>query len=428
MKRALIQQLSLALAVIGGSAAISYGIGRSMREEPAEAAARWQQESPGSSLSAGDPAGDSALLSSADATLSPEERAKKVAAIKQRISALWASPPYIVMDCEAERESHALLKQLDTDELKAMLRETKIGTQRIASHIIRTRVSEALIARGEGPAALEESMTYLADSMNPFQTFGTWAKRDPEKAFAWLRDAKLSPELEEKRSGMQINALYNFAKKDFARAAAELSYIAQEDKRWALNTLAGAAQGQEAEALLKELVATHDPDAAMEIERSKVNDLAKDDPAAALEHIAGLDLPAEQKAELEIAQLAAVSRKSVAEAYDAWISRHDDTDPIPDRMWQQLDTNFVFQNQDTVKWLDSMPPGATRDAFYRRGVRLLASRQDFDKAAAYASTIESPEDRRLTLRMLSTMWGETNASAAKTWREGLSPTDRQQLD
>lgn len=420
MSRAIIKQLSLALAVIGGAATISYGIGRSLREQPAEAAARWQQDGSGSSLSAMDHA--------AAATLSPQERAKKVAAIKRRLSALWECAPFIAADWEAERETKALLKQLDNDELSTFLRETKASANLLANFHIRTSTAEELVARGEAPAALEESMTFLADSSNPLRTFGAWAKRDPEKAFIWLRDAKLSPELEQKRSTMQINALYDLAKKDFARAAAELPYITQEDKRWALNSLAGAADSEESQALLKDLVATHDPDAALLLEKSKVNDLANEDPEAALDHITGLDLPADQKADLEIALISGASHKSVPDAYNAWISRREDGDPIPDSMWRQLETNFTFQNQETLTWLDAMPAGATRDAFYRRGVRLLAARYDFDKAAAYAATIESPEDRRLTLQQLSTMWTEANPDAAKTWREGLSGSDRQQFE
>lgn len=423
MKRTTVKQLSLALAMIGGCAAIAYGIGRSMREQPADAATRWQQEG-----SAGQRAAASAPPSSAHANLSPDERAKKVAAIQRRLSALWECAPFVVADWEAERETQALLKQLQADELISFLRETKASANLLTNYHIRRCVAEALIARGQAPAALEQSMTFLADSSNPIRTFEAWAKRDAEKAFEWLRNAELSPELEEKRSAMQINALHDFAKKDFARAAAELPYVEQEDKRWFLNSLAGVAQDDDSMALLKELIATHDPDATMEIERSRVNNLANEDPVAALEHIAGLDLPAEQKADLEVAQISGASNKSVPDAYNAWISRREDTDPIPDRMWQQLERNFVFQNEDTLKWLDSMPAGATRDAFYRRGVRLLAARHDFEKAVAYAATIESPEDRQLTLLTLSTMWSEANPDAAKTWREGLPQRDRQQFE
>lgn len=94
-------------------------------------------------------------------------------------------------------------------------------------------------------------------------------------------------------------------------------------------------------------------------------------------------------------------------------------------MWPLLDRNFIFYHDDTMKWLDAMPAGATRDAFYRRGVRLLASRHDFNKAASYAATIGNPEDRQLALKMLNTMWTEANPEGAKAWQEGLPDSDLQ---
>ena len=425
--RGLMKRIILALALIGGSAAIAYGIGRSMREQPAESVARWQQGTSSSTagLSAPDAAGSHPAASSTAASLSKEEREKKVARVKKRLCELWECAPNIFADWEAERETQALIQELDAAELAAFLRETKVNGNRMQNFYIRTRVAEALVGK-DGPAAIEESMTYLADSSGPARTFAAWVKKDPEQALTWLRDAKLSPELEEMRSSMRQNALSDLARKDFARAAAELPYLDAEEKRWLLRALGSAASGDETKnRTLKELVATHDPGAALEIEKSKVMSIASKDPAAALEHIAGLDLPAEQKAELEMAQLHTASTKSVPQAFDAWLSRREDQAPIPDAMWPLLDRNFIFYHDDTMKWLDAMPAGATRDAFYRRGVRLLASRHDFNKAASYAATIGNPEDRQLALKMLNMMWTEANPEGAKAWQEGLPDSDLQ---
>lgn len=424
----LTQRLALALAIIGGSVAIAYGIGRSMRELPAESAARWQQGSSSSAAgySGPDATGSHPAASSTATSASPEEREKKMARIKLRLCELWECTPNIFADWEAERETQALIEELDPAELAAFLRETKTNGNRMQNFYVRTRVAEALVAK-DGPAAIEESMTYLADSLGPVRTFAAWVKQDPEEALTWLRDAKLSPELEEMRFSMRQNALSDLAQKDFTLAAAELPYLDAGEKRWLLNSLGAAAKDEAKSALLKELIATHDPGAALAIEKSKVMSLAGKDPAAALEHIASLDMPAEQKEELEIAQLHGASSKSVTEAYDAWLSRRADTDPIPDGMWPLLDRNFIFYHDDTMKWLDTMPAGATRDAFYRRSVRLLASRHDFEKAAAYAATIGSVEERQLTLQMLGTMWTEANPGAAKAWQQGLPESDRQHL-
>lgn len=423
------KRLMFALTLIGGSAAIAYGVGRSMRELPAANAARWQQ---GASATAPGMSGEdhptAGTASTSPASAPPKERAKKVASIKQRLRELWRAAPAIVADWEAERETQALLKQLDTAELAAFLRETKTDGGSLANYHIRYRLSEAL-ATQDGPAALEESMTYLADSLSPVRTFGHWAKHDPDAALTWLRDAKLSPALEEMKSSMRINFLSDLAEKDFTRAIAELPYMDAAEKRWFFNSLGSIAAKDEAKnAALKELVATHDPSAALEIEKSKVSTLASKDPAAALDHIASLDLPAEQKAELEIAQLRSASAKSMTEAFDGWLARHEDTAPIPDSMWPALESSFIFRNEETLKWLDTLPAGATRDAFYQRGVRLLAARHDFAKAADYTATIEDPAARELTMKRLHSMWTEANPDAAKSWQESLPESDRQHLD
>ena len=129
----------------------------------------------------------------------------------------------------------------------------------------------------------------------------------------------------------------------------------------------------------------------------------------------------------EVTCLDGMAHRLVKEAYQAWMDIRAPAAPIPERVLDGFNANFIFRPDEMRGWLGTLEPGPVRDAFHERSLSHLAAHRHFDQAAKFTTTIEDPAIRSAALKSLQKPWRRSNAEAAKAWATGLPENDRAAL-
>jgi hypothetical protein len=367
-------------------------------------------------------AADDPLSATDEGTLSgAAARHARVKKLKERFHALWSSVEYRNGDWETARECQRLLAQLSTEELADYCRAS------VDDRDLRGALLDEWVLR-DGPAAMDTAVHLFDDKVDIQRSMWIWSSRDPEAVIAWMRQAEIPSHHTDAASHVRVNLLMDLAAKDFSRAEKELPYMEKPEKEWLLQWLAiRAGTDPEKTARVKEIAAQYSPSSAAEIEKAGFRAMVARDPEAAAKHLEGMGLTGRERAEMETTYLEGMSGRGVGEAYQAWMAVRDPAVPIPERVWEGFNSNFIFKPEETRRWLDIIPPGPERDAFYEHSIQHLAAHGAHDKAAAYTATIEDSAIRTAALKTLQRMWTEANPEAAKSWQESLPDHDRQSL-
>ncbi|WP_367873944.1 hypothetical protein [Luteolibacter sp. Populi] len=402
----------IALPVLIGLA--GYAIGRSAREVPESAALQW---SPRTEPAAADrPANDESTA---------DQREVFVKELKDRLQYLWRSSPDPFRDWEVKRETRQLLAKLTTAELEAWFRSSEEAVTS-AEHFLRSEILKSWAQR-DGPAAVTRCSTGKDDPS--ISAFISWAEVDREAALHWLRDVELPPHVGSRKSSLRVNFLLRLVRYDFDRVTQELPFMDAAERASTLNALAlNAPDDPAARERLRKLTA-ESPDEAESIrmESSLLTRLAQTDPAAARARVDAMDLTPERRAQLEFGILYGAANNHPAEAYAEWVAHHPAEQPLPETFWPLLDQSLSFRTEPMIAWMDSLEAGSVRDAIYERGTRLVAAKQNFTKAAEYATGIADPARRGPALEVLKVMWSEGDPDGARQWLEGLGEADRKAL-
>jgi hypothetical protein len=280
----------------------------------------------------------------------------------------------------------------------------------------------------DGPAAVTQSESARGTPYNAISAFKTWGSSDPRKALAWLRDTELPAVLKDQDKTIRHSFLIDLAQTDFGQVVEELSYLDAAERNRVLRTLGSAIDGHpELQDKIRNLAkTTTDPATSRVLEEALVSQLAKTDPVAALEHIAGLNLSPADKAGMELDVIRA-DYDQPAKSFGEWLARNPNIETVPEGLWPMMDIRYTMHPEEMTRWLDSLSPGPLRDAFYERGTRLVASQGKYDKAASYIDGIADPGKRLAAMRMLRTMWTETQPDNARAWLDRLPQADRRAL-
>lgn len=406
------KSILIASTVIAAAGLFGYIAGRISRVSLPPAVMHWQMPE----------ASDDLLSSAGNGTLSdPAARHVRVKKLKERFHTLWSSAEYRHGDWETRRECQLLLAELGTDELAEYCRASADDRR------LRSRLLDEWVQR-DGPAAMETALHLFSDRTDVHRTMWAWSLQKPEASLDWLREVQMPAHFADSKPHFRVNLLMDLATKDFSRPEKELPYMQSTEKEWLFKRLAQlAGTDPEKTARVKELSAQYSPASAAEIAKAGFRAMVAQDPEAAAKHLESMDLTGSARTEMETAYLEGMSNRGLTEAYQAWISVRDSSAPIPESVWRQVDSAFIFQPDKTKEWLDAFQPGPERDAIYARSIQHLAVRGNHDHAAAYISMIEDSTLRGAALKTLQRLWNESNAEAAKSWQSKLSAADRQVL-
>lgn len=409
----------LLVAALLASAA-GYSTGRVVRWSPSAEIARVAQADSLHEETASEPGSPSAASS-------PAERAAYVARMRDKLIRMWRTSPSI-RDWELRRETHRLLAKLTADELAELYQAQDWGT--LGEMWLRQAYLTEWAIK-DGPAAVTRSVKKGEADNNACSAFATWAFHDPDAALVWLRDVQLPPPLANSKDSIRLHFLSAFAQVDFQRVSEEFAYMSPKGRTMMLSSLTRqGASDPEFAAKVSELSKQYmDPKGALVVERSLLSNMAQSDPAAANDRIAKMDLPEADTAELYLAVLRGQSSNQPAKAFAGWLARNPSVENLPGNLVPVMDQSFWSDEgrKEMTGWLDSLPAGPARDAFYEHATRLVAANGGFEKAATYADAISDPAKRVSAIKTLRNMWTGRNPEAAGAWLGRLSQEDRAAL-
>ena len=409
-----IRRGAIALIAALAAAAIGYGTGSTTKRTPDPVTNHWDDSRSPEALDHQNATGKILAI----------DRATHLKKLKQRLIQQWRSSPESHKDFELMDNTHRQLSTLSAGELADFYHS--LNSQFALDFSLKQTVLKEWALK-DGPAAVTQSKP---DRWSPdaIRAFETWGYRDPQKALAWLRETELPPFLKDQKWKIRLNFLPELAKSDFGQVLEELSHLDAKERAAILRNLGSAIENHpELQEKLRELENnSSDPASSLALERALVSQMAKTDPAAALGHIAGLNLSPADKADLEL-DLIRADYAHPEKSFGDWLARNPNIEAVPDSLWPMMDIRYTMHPEEMIHWMDSLSPGPLRDAFYERGTRLVASQNKYEKAATYADGISDPEKRLAAMRVLQTMWTETQADNARAWLDRLPDSDRKAL-
>ena len=384
------------------SGAIGYGISR--------------HSSAGSALrpaNTGSPAAEDAMsdkaIPSPAGDKNPTERRAHLSRLRSKLLLEIRSSPNIYVDYELKRELHRQLAVLSAEELEELFNTPMEGrsqeVRELQNWILNAWVlkdpAAALQASGEGCV----------------HVFNHWGFADHEAALTWLRDAKLTGPLEGKRLNMRLNFLVWLARIDFERAKQEWPYMDEAERKFTLGAWTDSSEDflGHREALLDFIGEQMNVSDGKSIDREVLARLAAVDVEAARRKVEGIETSPAERAELEVAILKGVVRRDTKTALANWLEHHPKDQAVPESFTEVLGHGFLYKEEETTQWLDSLPPGSMRDLMHEKGSWLIASRGKFDKAAAYIDDIADPRRKENATAVLKTLWMEADPAKATEW-------------
>ncbi len=337
-------------------------------------------------------------------------------AIRQRLLKLYGNHPNPMSDWRLKAEAYQLLEKMSADELAELHRLIRHD-----NHYL-TREVEAAWARKDGPGAVQGVMEgYVTGaSLRAHEPFQIWGQQDVEAALGWLDREDLPASVQRHAQNLRLSFIREYALVDFDRALRELSRFEGRDKQHLLESW--AAFGERDADIAEKMAAyleTH-PDDRMIALKGKISGMAQKDGAAAQAYLSTLDVTRQEREALDLeVALKEQSGEDVSQFYQTWMARNPDMTELPQDFWHSFQWSFTVRQDHMEKWMDGLREGPVRDQIYGRGIRLLAARSSFEKAAAYVEGIADPVVKSEAIAALAERWQAADPVKAKAWQERL---------
>lgn len=339
---------------------------------------------------------------------------------------IWRDSPDPNLDFELMGEAARMLDGRDAGELAALYQEFRGAS--LENRMIRREILAAWVAK-DGAAALSAMGGNLYDRFTSIDVFRNWMLLEPDAAMKWLSEGDAPPSLKDYAKTLRLNSLRTLVEVNAGEAFAQIPRMERAEavqnlRNWINSSNLPEAMRQRAMELAKGMAT---PQEMTQIHSYQAVQMSVGDPAGAAALVETLELPANERLQLDARIQMANPGVPDGKAIEGWLSGHPDQVEVPTAVSAKL-SSWLFKNRDEgTRWLDGMPPGPGRDLIYANAVRDFIGFDGPAQAAAYAEKIESPAARTSALRTLDRLWPDLDSSAAAAWREGLSAEDRSLL-
>lgn len=344
-----------------------------------------------------------------DENQSTADRQAYLSKLRSQLILEIRSSPNIYFDYELKRELHRQLAGLSAAELEDLFNGPMEGrSQEIRE--LKNWILDAWVLK-DPAAALQ------ASGESCVHVFNHWGYADHDAALTWLRDAKLTGPLEGKRVNMRLNFLIWLARIDFDRAKQEWPYMDEAERKSTLRAWTDSSEDflGHREALLDFIGDQMNASDGKSIDRDVLSRLAAIDVETARRKVEAAEASPQERAELEVAILKGVVKQDAKTALASWLQHHPADQAVPESFTEVLGHSFLYEEKETTQWLDSLPPGPMRDLMHEQGSRLIATRGNFDKAAAYIDGIADPRRKENATTVLKTLWMQADPEKAQQW-------------
>jgi hypothetical protein len=350
--------------------------------------------------------------------------------IHRQLWRLWNDSPDANLDPETQAEITRLVAGMPSQQIEAFLRTLPPGSERGVGGQLRRIIVSCWVLQ-DGPAA----MTFMATApdagtdtnrLDTTQTVMMWTADQPDAAFAWLNSEELPPGLKKLAANIRLNSLMTLMDTQPDRAFQELSSMESKDVSDQLRLWAGThgSDPDVRQKLLDYAATSGRTDDLAQTRSAILQALAEKDPEAANDFLESLPTKPDERDALAVQLTLGQARKEPKAAFDRWLETADTANGVPQEIQFGIGA-WMWRNPDeTLQWLDALPPGGKRDSLHADSIPMLAGYDRFDKAAEIATGIASPSLRAEALHALDLRWSLVNQDAAEKWRQGLSSTDR----
>lgn len=405
------------------------GVGGNLKGRADALAATGTREHPAHSPDAAGEGGGKAQAASHD-----PQRLEK---IHKKLSDILKSPTASSSDPELRAQTMQLLAQMSSPEIEAFLRSLPSGSERMGGNYLMAWCVIRWWGMQDCPAALAYLGTCSSARSNTTRMMTTgmimnWTQDQPDAALAWMSEGSLTPQQKERVSNIRLNSLMVLVESDPDRAFQELSTMTGKDVSGQLTNW-GGTNGQNPEIrkrLLDYAAGTGNPEDLAAVRAAIISAMANKDVEAAKEFVLNLQASGEERVALDATLTAATARKNPESAYTDWLERNGKVTEIPATIrygisaWLGQSSMGDHDDGAPIKWLDALPAGDQRDAFYESSIPALAGFRHFDDAARMAGNIDSPTLRASALNALQTRWLLVDSQKAAAWKSALSAEDQ----
>lgn len=334
--------------------------------------------------------------------------------------------PMAQMDFEALFGIWDMVQYLDAYELAALmadLEEMGGGQEMMA---VRMMLLNRWAAK-DGPAAME---SVFEGERGPIQMIGAmgammgWMRSDPEQAFSWFQEN--GDRLGGGAMGIgkeQIEAMYfaSKAKTDFDGTMAQLDGMDAKTKKAVIEQLAQTAgMNEERRAELLDYLKTKDDDDLINKARqSIVQQMAWQDPKAAIAFIESEETDAETQEDLIKTTTSMWSHSDPQGAVKYLGEELRGKENAGDEISNSFG-NWVGRDEaGAAEWLAQQPEEFQSDSVFQSAGQNLSNNGEYERSAEWYGQILDEEERTRTYGRLYNEWGQSNQEEADAWREGL---------
>ncbi|GHC51517.1 hypothetical protein [Roseibacillus persicicus] len=334
--------------------------------------------------------------------------------------------PMAQMDFEALFGIWDMVQYLDAYELQSLMAELDEmgGGQEMLA--VRMMLLNRWAAK-DGPAAMESVFEGEKGMMQMIGATGAmlgWMRSEPDQAYAWFKEN--GDRLGGSAMGMgkeQIEAMYfaNMAKTDFDGTMAKLDGMESKTQKAVIQQLAQSA-GMDPERrseLLDYLKSKDDPDLLHDARRSIVQQMAWQDPQAAIDFIESENPRDDLRDELVDNATSMWSHTDPAGAVE-WLGEELKGQPDAGEKISSSFGQWVGQDEaEAAQWLASQGDEFKTDSVFRDAGHGLINSGEYERSAEWFEQIIDDDDRRVNYDRLYQSWKEEDQAAADQWKTQL---------
>ena len=339
--------------------------------------------------------------------------------------------PMAMMDFEALFNIWDMVQYLDGYEMASLMAELDEmgGGQEMMS--VRMMLLNRWAAK-DGPAAME---SVFEGEKGPMQMIGGmgammgWMRNDPEQAYAWFQEN--GDRLNGGAMGLgkeQFEAMYfaSKAKTDFNGTMAKLDSMENKTQKAVIQQLAQSAAVDEERRteLLDYLKGKEDDSLLKDARRTIVQQMAWQDPKAALSFIESENLESSDKDELVVSATTMWSASDPAGAVEYLSADLKGTENAGDEIANSFGAWVKQDEAEAAEWLAAQPDEFKTDAVFRDSGNQLMYGKEYERSAEWFGQILDEDQRQGNYTNLYTQWGADDQEAADAWKESLPAEDQ----
>lgn len=359
----------------------------------------------------------------------------EIATILQRLRAIAAASPHLMVDFEANARIDAILAKLSAAELAAVFAGLAQGTSIdfYNNRILLQKIGLAWVVldpTAAMTAALQKTSRY--GQSHATQIFGEWSADDPQAALAWLNSPDLPAALAALRDDLRRSALNYLAARDFDLAAAEFLKMGTRKEHWLdprgnlLSDWAGTYLDDPAmrERLVEFTKTTGRPEDYAKLNDTLLRQWPQEDPLGMLDYLQSLRgylesdaVPADKRPEVDATAVgAAIYREYTRPALEWWMERYSESPETPQPLREAVKYWARQRPDELQQWFTEQPPSLQRDALGASAAIAFTSNLKFEQAALRVADISDPVIRQSAIDRLDYVWSRQDQPAAATWR------------